>query len=60
MIIVNVDRSEGSTFVILAASLATIKEWHGIKVEGVRGKNAQPGIKGWSHREESGLSYFKG
>lgn len=28
----NLERSEGSTFVILAGCLPTVKEWHGIKV----------------------------
>lgn len=35
MTVVNLETSEGSTFVILAGSLPTTKEWHGMKGEGV-------------------------
>jgi len=59
MTVANLEGSEGRTFVILAGSLPTIKEWHGMKGEGVWGKSAQASIKGWSYRAESGLSCSK-
>lgn len=46
--VVNLERAEGTTFVILVRCLPTTKEWHGIKVKlsDQKKKEAQPGIKG--------------